>query len=205
MGWGNESLFAGSGSCDQDGRHAHIWYKPFKNLLLQNQRANDLEAWFVALGNRAHHICSMMTLGWHWPILQQGQIWSLMLSYGEKLLESHLMEETYSKWPEWQKVYVYIKILTPGGCLPLHRGYICIKTGTNMYKSRLQRYFFETCNKWAKWQGLSVDIRILSTKGCLPLPWGNIKKKSCGKTLKNVYKIRIQRDLFETCNKWLKW
>ena len=41
-----------------------------------------------------------------------------------KLLESHLMEETYNKWPEWQKVYVYIKILTPRGCLPLPRGYI---------------------------------------------------------------------------------
>ena len=41
-----------------------------------------------------------------------------------KLLESHLMEETYRKWPEWQKVYVYIKILTPGGCLPLPWGYI---------------------------------------------------------------------------------
>ena len=41
-----------------------------------------------------------------------------------KLLESHLMEETYSKWPEWRKVYVYIKILTPRGCLPLSRGYI---------------------------------------------------------------------------------
>ena len=28
---------------------------------------------------------------------------------------------------------------------------------------------------------------------------------TCGKTLKNVYiVIRIQRDLFETCNKWLK-
>ena len=26
-----------------------------------------------------------------------------------------------------------------------------------------------------------------------------------GKTLKNVYKIRIQRGLFETCNKWSKW
>ena len=37
---------------------------------------------------------------------------------------SSLMEETYSKWPEWQKVYVKIKILTPGGCLPLPRGYI---------------------------------------------------------------------------------
>ena len=65
-----------------------------------------------------------MTLGWPWPILRQGQIWSLMLLYGEKLLESHLMEETYNKWPEWQKVYVYIKILTPRGCLTLPRGYI---------------------------------------------------------------------------------
>ena len=25
-----------------------------------------------------------MNLGWPWPILQQGQIWSLMLLYGEK-------------------------------------------------------------------------------------------------------------------------
>ena len=59
--------------------------------------------------------------------------------------------------------------------------YSCIKTGKNMYKIRLQRYFFETCNKWAKWQGLSVDIRILSTKVVCPCPgaiymWKNIKK-----------------------------
>ena len=54
---GNESLFAGSGSHDQDGRHAHIWYKPFKNLL-QNQRANDLVAWYVALGPRPIIVCS---------------------------------------------------------------------------------------------------------------------------------------------------
>ena len=59
-----------------------------------------------------------MTLDWSWPIVQQGQILSLMLLYGEKLLESHLMEETYSKWPEWQKVYVKIKILTPGFVCP---------------------------------------------------------------------------------------
>ena len=30
MGRGNESLFAASGSRDQDGRHAHICQKPFK-------------------------------------------------------------------------------------------------------------------------------------------------------------------------------
>ena len=34
LGRGNEILFAASGSHDQDGRHAHIWKKPFKNLLL---------------------------------------------------------------------------------------------------------------------------------------------------------------------------
>ena len=28
---------------------------------------------------------------------------------------------------------------------------------------------------------------------------------TCGKTLKNVYKIRFQRKLFEICNKWSKW
>ena len=47
-----------------------------------------------------------------------------MLLYGEKRLESHLMEETYIKWPESQKVYVKIKILTPGHYLHLPRGYI---------------------------------------------------------------------------------
>ena len=25
------------------------------------------------------------------------------------------------------------------------------------------------------------------------------------KIIKNVYKIRLQRDLFEACNKWAKW
>ena len=52
MGWGNESLFAESWSHDQDGHHAHM-VKTLKNLLLQNQRANDLVAWYVALGTRA--------------------------------------------------------------------------------------------------------------------------------------------------------
>ena len=25
------------------------------------------------------------------------------------------------------------------------------------------------------------------------------------KSWKNIYKIRLQRDIFETCSKWLKW
>ena len=55
LGRGNESLFAASGSHDQDGRHAHIWSKPFKNLLLQNRRADFHETWYVASRTPAHH------------------------------------------------------------------------------------------------------------------------------------------------------
>ena len=134
-----------------------------------------------------------MTLGWPWPILQQGQIWSLMLLYGEKLLESHLMEETYSKWPEWQKVY----------CLPLPRGYIHVYKNRQKYvQNQTSKIFFFKLQQMGKvtrpfgWhqsfvhKGLSAPAPGLYT---------------CGKTLKNVYKIRIQRDCFETCNRWSKW
>ena len=54
LGRGNESLYAASGSHDQDGRHAHIWLKPFKNLL-QNRRTDFYETWYVASGTPAHH------------------------------------------------------------------------------------------------------------------------------------------------------
>ena len=70
---------------------------------------------------------------WHWDddprltvtcFTARSNLVSYAFIWGKKLLESHLMEETYSKWPEWQKIYVKIKILTPGGCLPLPRRYI---------------------------------------------------------------------------------
>ena len=48
-----------SWSHDQDGRHAnYILKKPFKNLLLQNQKADDLGTWYVALGCGAYQVCS---------------------------------------------------------------------------------------------------------------------------------------------------
>ena len=55
LGRGKDILFAASRSHDQDGRHAHIWYKPFKNLLLQNRQADFHETWYVASGTQAHH------------------------------------------------------------------------------------------------------------------------------------------------------
>ena len=54
LGRGNDSLFAASGSHDQDGRHAIYGKKPFKNLL-QNRQADYHETWYVASGTPAHH------------------------------------------------------------------------------------------------------------------------------------------------------
>ena len=147
-------------------------------------------------------LIQMMTLGWPWPILRQGQIWSFMLLYGGNCQKA-FNEKTYNKWPEWQKVNVYIKIQIQRGCLPCPGLYTCIKTWRNMYKIRLQRYLFWNLQQMSKvimffcWHQDFVHKRL-----SIPAP-GLYKCEK--KTLQNVYKIRIQRDLFETCNKWSQW
>ena len=77
----------------------------------------------------------VMTLGWPWPILRQGQIWSLMLLYGRKvkqwIFQKLLLSiiETSNRWPKLQEVSVDIKTLSPGGCMPPPQGlYTCIKS-----------------------------------------------------------------------------
>ena len=50
-----------------------------------------------------------------------------------------------------------------------------------------------------KWQDISVDIKTLSPGGCLSLAIYIYK------IMKILYKIRLQRDVFETYNKWPKW
>ena len=52
----NENLLTWCWSHDQDGCHAHIWKKTFKNLLLWNRLADFHETWYVASGTPAHHI-----------------------------------------------------------------------------------------------------------------------------------------------------
>ena len=148
-----------------------------------------------------------MTLGWPWPFLWQGQICFLMLLYGKiniplgKMLESHLMEETYNKWPEWQKIYVDIKVLTLRGCLLLPRGYIYMYKNMKKFVSN-QRDFLKVATN-----GQSNKAFLLTSKFCpqgvdCPCP-GTIYMYKI--ILTNVYQIRLQRDFFEICNKWAKW
>ena len=43
LGWGNEKLLKWSRSVDKGGRHAHIWKKTFKNILLQDRECLGAE------------------------------------------------------------------------------------------------------------------------------------------------------------------
>ena len=101
----------------------------------------------------------MMTLGWPWPILRKGQIWSLMLLYGKKgktmdfsetivVYDLKLATDDQSD----KKFLLSSKFCPLGAVCPLPRGYIhVLNHEKKMYKIRLQRDFFETCNKWVKW------------------------------------------------------
>ena len=61
--------------------------KPFKCLLLWNQKANGLGTWYVALGIVGPiRFAQMINLGWPWPTLWQGQIWFLMHLFGKNLV-----------------------------------------------------------------------------------------------------------------------
>ena len=116
--------------------------KSLKNFLLRNQKADDLETWYAVSGARVlPNFVQMMTLGWPWPILRQGQIWSLMVLYGKRKKGffrnyCRLWFETSNKWPKWQEVSVDIKTLSPGGCLPPAPGlFTCSKSWKNCIKS----------------------------------------------------------------------
>ena len=140
--------------------------------------------------------------------------------------------ETCNKWPKWQDVHIDIKIssplgcqplyinlqqmgivirpfcwhqsLVPWGCLSLPRGYIpvlnhekkkCIKSDfkdifLNMQQmNEVTRHFYWYQN-FVLW-GLSA-----SRPGAIYM-FKIMKKK--------LFKIKLQRDFFETCSKWPWW
>ena len=69
--WDGETKFCSKGPGQMTKMAAMLIYdKNVKNLLLRNQKVNDLETWYTALGARVQ----MMTLDWLWLILWQGHI-----------------------------------------------------------------------------------------------------------------------------------
>ena len=63
---------------------ASYMVKTLKHLLHWNQRPTTLKLGRQHWVHKYYQVYSMMTLGWPWLILRQGEIWSLILLYGKK-------------------------------------------------------------------------------------------------------------------------
>ena len=64
----------------------------------------------------------IMTLSWPWPILWQGQIWSLMLLYGKKINNEffrNCCSLSYQGWEMWLTKWIYMNIKGQGHSLIL--------------------------------------------------------------------------------------
>ena len=66
----------------------------------------------------------MMILGWPWPVYSKFKFASMCfymenLHFFSKNVRKSFNGRNYNKWPEWQTIYVDLKILTPVGCLSL--------------------------------------------------------------------------------------
>ena len=96
----------------------------------------------------------MMTLSWRWPILRQGQIWSLMLLYGKKVKQwifQKLLSMIWksNRWPKWQEVSVDIKTLSLGGSMPpVLELCTCIKSWKNCIKSDFEEISLKLATNW---------------------------------------------------------
>ena len=106
----------------------------------------------------------MMTLGWPWPILWQGQVWvpyafvwekgkTMDFSEGVVVYDLKLATDDRNN----NKFLLTSKHCPLGAVCPLCQGYIHILN----HEKNCIRDFFETCNKWPKWQDVLFDIKIL--------------------------------------------
>ena len=104
--------------------------------------------------------------------------------------------KTCSKRIKWWNVCADIKTLSPRGCQSLPRGYIHVKK--KCIKSDFKEIFLKlVTNDWS-------DKMFLFTSIFCP-QWVVSPCTGAIYEMKNVYKIRLQIDVFEKCSKWPKW
>ena len=119
-------------------------------------------------------------------------------------LQRHVFE-TCNKWMKRQDISVDIKTLSPGGCQPQPWGYIHV---LNHEKKCIKSDFKEIfLNFWNLQQTTEVTRCSCWHKNFIPkgLSAPAPGLYTCIKSLKNMYKVRLQRDFFLTCSKWPKW
>ena len=150
MGWGNESLF------NVPGHMTKMATMPLYGKNLKKSSSLEPKGWWLwklvcSMGcSCSTKVVQMMTLGWPWPILRQGQIWSLMLLYSINRSETCcLWFETSNRWPKRREVSIDNKTLSPGGCMA--RGYIhVLNHEKKMYKKQTSKRFLWNLQQMGK-------------------------------------------------------
>ena len=97
----------------------------------------------------------------------------------------------------WHQNFVFKGLSDPAPGL-----YTCGKTLKTVYKIRIQRDCFWNLQQMVEVVRAFCWHQNFDPKGLSAIAPGLY---TCIEILKNVYKIRIHRDPFETCNKWSKW
>ena len=133
--------------------------KTLKNLLLWNQKADDLETWYASSGAR---VLPSLLKWWPWltltyftarsNLVPYAFVWEQgkTMDFSENIAVYHLKLATDDRSDK--KFLLTSKLCPLGAVCPLPRGYIhVLNREKKIYKIRLQTDFFETCNKWVKW------------------------------------------------------
>ena len=154
--------------------------KTFKNLLLRNQKADDLETWYTASGARV-----LPSLFKWWPLVDLNLFYGMVkfsplcfykgegktMDFSETIVVDDLKLETDDRSDK--KFLLTSKLCPLGTVCPLPQGCIhVLNHEKNILNQTAKRCFWNL--QQMKWQDISVDIKTLFPGGCLPLPQGYI-------------------------------
>ena len=119
--------------------------KTLKNLLLRNQKADDLETWYTRVLLHLFKCWPRVDLDLFYGRVKFGPLCFCKGKRQNNVFfrnHCHLWFETSNRWPKWQEVSVDIKTLSPGGCRPLPPGYIhVLNHEKNCIKSDFKEIF----------------------------------------------------------------
>ena len=132
----NENLF----KCSRSHDHAHIWWKTSKIFFFGTNRLMTLKLGIQHQVLECYQCFHMMTMGWPWPFLWQGQICFRMLLHGRKLIQ------------HW--VLLYFQVCS-NSAYPQHSG--------ERYRTRLNtKILIIYYSSWQNFYCISISISFSS-------------------------------------------
>ena len=132
-------------------------------------------------------VIQIMTLGWPWPILHQGQIWSHRLLYGKKwkLLSfdnycSLRSQSCFKHSAKWMSLWSWVGIKSQGHSLTLVKGHSDFKVKTCFSQKQLGDLEPEFIWKLkGKWDRKFIQMSwVITNMAALSIYGKNLKKSS---------------------------